>query len=340
MARAAAALERLSEVVTERRAEARAGAAEAARVAVLIPCYNEETAAPLVVKAFREALPDATVYVYDNNSTDRTSEVAAEAGAVVRRARRQGKGNVVRQMFSDVEADIYVLVDGDATYDAAAAPRLIGYLVHNELDMVCGARVTTEQAAYRLGHRLGNRVLTGLVREVFGREFKDMLTGYRVFSRRFVKSFPAASSGFETETELTVHALQMRLPTEEYETVYRARPEGSTSKLNSIRDGIRILRMIGLLVREERPLQFFGAIAAVAVLLAGLLAWPVAAEYFQTGLVPRFPTLIVAVALGVTGLLSLACGLILDTVSRARLEQRRLAYLGVSGPGALKLKTP
>ncbi|QUD88489.1 glycosyltransferase [Phenylobacterium montanum] len=307
-----------------------------AEVAVIIPCYNEETAIGGVVSAFRAALPAATVYVYDNNSADRTRQVARDAGALVRRAPLQGKGNVVRQMFSDVEADIYVMVDGDGTYEAAAAPRLIEALIEEGCDMVTGARISQAQEAYRPGHVLGNRLLTGLVRHAFGCRVRDMLSGYRVFSRRFVKSFPAASARFEIEAELTVHALQMRLPTREVDTAYGARPDGSTSKLSTIRDGLRILRMIGLLLREERPLQFFGACSAVSFLLAGAMGLPVIAEFWRTGLVLRFPTLIVAVGLGVTGLLSLACGLILDTVARARLEQRRFAYL--SAPGAIHLR--
>ena len=310
--------------------------APAPRVAVLIPCYNEEAAIGQVVRDFRAALPHAAVFVYDNNSSDRTRARAREAGATVRGAPLQGKGEVVRLMFSDVDADVYVLVDGDGTYQADAAPKLIEALIEDGLDMVTGARVASERAAYRQGHRWGNRMLTGLVRQVFGRRFNDMLSGYRVFSRRFVKSFPASSTGFEIETELTVHALQMRLPAREMDTAYGARAEGSLSKLSTIRDGVRILRMVGLLLREERPLQFFGAVAAAAFALAALLVAPVLAEYFGTGLVPRFPTLVVAVGLGVTGLLSLACGLILDSVARGRLEQRRFAYLSIPGPGVLR----
>lgn len=320
-------------------AEARKAQAESAaviRTAVLIPCFNEETAIAQVVADFRAALPDAAIYVYDNNSTDRTRQAAREAGAIVRTAALQGKGNVMRLMFSDVDADVYLLVDGDGTYEAAAAPRLVAALVEEGLDMVTGARVSDVKAAYRPGHRIGNRALTGIVRAVFGRRFSDMLSGYRVFSRRFVKSFPASSARFEVETELTVHALQMRLPAREIDTVYGARAEGSESKLHTIRDGIRILRMIGLLLREERPLQFFGGCAAAAFLLAGAMNLPVVLDYMATGLVPRFPTLIVGVGLGVTGLLSLACGLILDCVARGRLEQRRFAYLAQPGPGALR----
>jgi glycosyltransferase involved in cell wall biosynthesis len=298
-------------------------------IAVLIPCYNEEAAIGQVVAGFRAALPAASIYVYDNNSKDRTGEVARAAGAVVRTERLQGKGNVVRRMFADIEADFYVMVDGDATYEAAAAPRLIELMIAEKLDMVNGARVSTHEEAYRAGHKFGNVMLTGIVRAVFGRQFKDMLSGYRVFSRRFVKSFPAASKGFEIETELTVHALQSRLPCAEADTAYGARPEGSTSKLSTFRDGARILRMIGLLIREERPLQFFGAACIALLTLAGVLFVPVLLDFFRTGLVEKLPTLVVSVLFAVSGLLSLACGLILDSVSRARLEARRLAYLSI-----------
>ena len=304
-------------------------------IAVLVPCHNEEATVAKVVADFARALPDAAVWVFDNNSTDGTARAAQTAGALVRRAPLQGKGNVVRRMFADVEADIYLLVDGDDTYDAAAAPALVRRLVDEGLDMVCGARVSSQAKAFRAGHQIGNRALSGVVRLIFGRQFRDMLTGYRVFSRRFVKSFPAHSTGFEIETELTVHTLQMRLPAAEVETAYGTRPDGSSSKLDTVRDGWRILRMIGLLVREERPLQFFGVAGLAAAALAGLLVAPVMIHYLHTGLVPRFPSLIVAVGLAVVALLCFACGLVLDTVSRARLEQRRLAYLALSGPAAL-----
>lgn len=303
-------------------------------VAVLVPCFNEETTVGQVVRDFRAALPGAVVYVYDNNSRDRTAEVAREAGAVVRRAPLQGKGNVVRTMFSDVDADAYVLVDGDGTYEAAASPAMVRALISEGFDMVSGARESEAVEAYRRGHRFGNWLLTTLVREIFGRRFQDMLTGYRVFSRRFVKSFPATSTGFEIETELTIHALQLRLPSDEVDTAYGARPEGSCSKLNTIRDGLRILRLIGLVVREERPLQFFGAAGSLMLLFAGVLATPVLLEYFETGLVRRFPTLVVAVGATATAIVSFACGLILDSVARGRLELRRLAYLAIPGPRA------
>jgi glycosyltransferase involved in cell wall biosynthesis len=300
---------------------------------VLVPCHNEVATICQVVADFARVLPGAEIWVFDNNSTDGTGEAAKGAGAQVRHAPLRGKGNVVRRMFADIEADIYLLVDGDGTYDAAVAPMMARRLLEEGLDMVSAARASSDVNAFRAGHRFGNSALTGIVQLVFGRQFKDMLTGYRAFSRRFVKSFPAHSHGFEIETELTVHTLQMRLPAVEVEAAYGARPDGSESKLSTIRDGIRILRMIGLMVREERPLQFFGAAGGLAALIAVLLAAPVALDYLRTGLVPRFPTLIVAVGLAVVALLSFACGLILDSVSRARLEQRRLAYLALPGPG-------
>lgn len=288
-----------------------------------------------VIDGFRAQVPGARIYVYDNNSTDGTFAAAERAGAMVRRAPLQGKGNVVRRMFSDIEADVYLLVDGDGTYDPSAAPALVRKLLDEDLDMVCGVRVTEEVEAYRSGHRFGNAMLTGLVREIFGRQFTDMLTGYRAFSRRFVKSFPAHSAGFEIETELTVHALQMRLPTGEIETAYGARPEGSASKLNTIRDGFRILGMIGLLVREERPLQFFSAFALICFLFAVALGLPPVFDFFRLGQVPRYPSLIVAVGFGTVAIVSFACGVILDTVARTRLEQRHLAYLSTPGTEAL-----
>jgi glycosyltransferase involved in cell wall biosynthesis len=306
------------------------------RVAVLIPCYNEAVAIPSVVKGFRAALPGAAIYVYDNNSKDGTAEAARRAGAIVRCERLQGKGQVIRRMFADVTADAYVLVDGDATYDPASATTMVRLLLDERLDMVNGARVTEIEAAYRPGHRLGNRVLSGMVAWVFGSRISDMLSGYRVFSRRFVKSFPALASGFETETELTVHALELRMPIGEVPTPYKDRPEGSASKLRTYNDGLRILRTIVLLVKEERPLQFFG-LAALALLLLGLgLAVPVVADYARTGLVPRLPTAVLSTGLVLLAMLSLTCGLILDSVARGRKELKRMAYLqypAASWPG-------
>jgi glycosyltransferase involved in cell wall biosynthesis len=299
------------------------------RIAVMIPCYNEEVAIRTVVQDFRAALPDATVYVYDNNSRDNTIQAARAAGAIVRTERLQGKGNVIRRMFADVEADAYVLVDGDATYHAPSAPEMVRLLLDEGLDMVNGTRVTDAAAAYRPGHRFGNQLLTGIVRTIFGDRVSDMLSGYRVFSRRFVKSFPALSSGFETETEFTVHALELAMPIGEVETPYRERPPGSQSKLNTYRDGFRILGTIIRLVKEERPLQFFTASGAVLLLLALLIALPIIAEYAHTGLVPRFPTAVLATGIVLLAFMSFAGGLVLDSVSRGRTEVKRLAYLAV-----------
>jgi glycosyltransferase involved in cell wall biosynthesis len=304
------------------------------RIAVLVPCYNEEVAIPKVIADFRACLPGATIYVYDNNSRDRTMEVAREAGAVVRRETLQGKGNVVRRMFADIDADIYVLVDGDDTYDAASAPTLVAKLVDEQLDMVIGVRRDTAQEAYRRGHRLGNAVLTGIVRRIFGDRMSDMLSGYRVFSRRFVKSFPALSAGFETETEFTIHALDLAMPLGEVETPYKERPAGSTSKLRTYADGIRILRAILVLVKEERPLPFFSIVAAMLMLLSLILIAPVLMTYLETGLVPRLPTAVLATGMALLSCLSVVCGLILDSVARGRKEAKRLAYLAVPGIAA------
>ena len=296
-------------------------------IAVLIPCHNEQAAIAKVVADFQRALPTATVFVYDNNSTDNTAMVARAAGAVVRYESRKGKGNAVRRMFSDIEADVYVMVDGDDTYDAEAAPRLVDMLIDERLDMVNGQRVTDVEAAYRPGHRLGNKVLTGLVGLCFGREFSDILSGYRVFSRRFVKSFPALSRGFEIETELTVHALELRLPIAEVAIAYKDRPEGSVSKLRTYVDGFRILTTIVNLAKGERPLLFFSLIWGALASLSILLAAPLFPTWFQTGIVPRFPTAILSTGLMLLAFLSLACGLILDTVTHGRREVKRLAYL-------------
>jgi len=298
-------------------------------VAVLIPCLNEEAAIGRVVADFRRALPNAVIFVYDNGSTDRTVEVAQAAGAVVRSEHLRGKGNVMRRMFADIEADVYVLVDGDDTYDAASAPMLIDRLLADSLDMINAAREEKSELAYRRGHRFGNRMLTGLVAYFFGERFSDMLSGYRVFSRRFVKSFPALASGFEIETELTVHALQLRLPIAEVPTPYRERPPASSSKLRTIPDGIRIMHLITRLIREERPLEFFSAVAVALALASLLLAAPVVLEYLDTGLVPRLPTAVLALGLMLLSFLSVACGLILATVTRGRIEAKRLQYLNI-----------
>jgi glycosyltransferase involved in cell wall biosynthesis len=303
------------------------------RIAVLVPCYNEETAIGRVVDAFRSALPEATIYVYDNNSKDRTVDNARAAGAVVRRETSQGKGNVVRRMFADIEADIYVLVDGDATYDAPSVRTMIRQLLHDRLDMVVACRVDQEQAAYRRGHRTGNRILTGFVAMVFGREVSDMLSGYRVFSRRFVKSFPVLSGGFEIETELTVHALELDFPVGELQTPYYSRPQGSASKLNTWRDGFRILATIIKLYRSERPLPFFSGVGAFLALVSIGLAVPILTTYLQTGTVPRFPTAILSTGLMLLAFLSVTSGLVLDTVTRGRRELKLLAYLAQRAPG-------
>ncbi len=302
---------------------------EALRTAVLIPCYNEEAAITTVVNDFRRVLPDAQIFVYDNNSKDKTMEVARAAGAIVRSEPLQGKGNVVRRMFADIEADIYVLVDGDATYDAASAPAMIKKLLDNQLDMVNGARVTEIQEAYRAGHRFGNWMLTSMVAWIFGNRFTDMLSGYRVFSRRYVKSFPALAAGFETETELTVHALELRMPTDEVATPYKDRPVGSVSKLSTYRDGFRILWTILVLVKEEKPMQFFSLICAVLGMGSIGLMIPILNEFFETGLVPRLPTAILSMGLMILASLSFACGLILDTVTRGRCEMKRMRYLNI-----------
>ncbi|HXO71854.1 MAG TPA: glycosyltransferase family 2 protein [Bradyrhizobium sp.] len=297
------------------------------RIAVLVPCFNEEAAVATVVADFRNALPSAEIYVYDNNSSDRTKAIAVEAGAQVRSERRQGKGHVVRRMFADIDADIYVLVDGDATYDAASAPRMIERLVADHLDMVVGLRVDQAEAAYRRGHRAGNWMLTRFLSSVFRQEFKDILSGYRVFSRRFVKTFPVLSDGFEIETELSVHALELALPVAEIETPYYARPQGSFSKLNTWRDGFRILGTIVKLYRSEKPLRFFTAIGCCLALVSVGLAIPVIVTYLEQGLVPRLPTAVLSMGLMILAVLSVSSGLVLDTVTRGRREMKLLAYL-------------
>lgn len=310
------------------------------KVAVLIPCLNEAAGIATVVQGFRDALPDATVYVYDNASTDDTGAVAQRAGAQVRREPMRGKGNVVRRMFADVEADVYVMADGDGTYDAASAPKMVAMLCEQHLDMICGKRVDTEQEAYRHGHRFGNRVLTGLVANLFGDSVTDILSGYRVMSRRFVKSFPALSKGFEIETELTVHALDLRVPIAEVATPYGARAQGSASKLNTWRDGWRILRTIAKLVKEERPFAFFFSGGAVLALLSVALATPVVIQFLETGLVERIPTAVLATGVMLVAVMSFVCGLILDTVTRGRRELKRMHYLLHSSQVAGRLRKP
>ena len=308
-------------------------ATQQTRIAVLLPCYNEEAAIGATVEGFRQALPGATIYVYDNNSRDRTREVAAAAGAVVRTETQQGKGCVVRRMFADIEADVYLMADGDLTYDPASAHQMVELLTSEQFDMVVGTRKHDATEAYRGGHVLGNRLFTRLLAGLFGRSFTDIFSGYRAFSRRFVKSFPVLSQGFEIETEMSVHALELRMPVGELETRYLARPEGSHSKLSTFRDGWRILKAIVTLYRTERPVLFFGGIALLLLIAAVILAVPLVFTYLETGLVPRFPTAILVTGMTIVAVLSFFAGLILDTVTRGRREMRRLAYLALPAPG-------
>jgi glycosyltransferase involved in cell wall biosynthesis len=310
---------------------------EPARIAVIVPCYNEEAAIGSVVRDFRTALPGATVYVYDNASSDHTAARARDAGAIVRNETRRGKGNVVRRMFADVEADVYILVDGDDTYDATAAPALVATLIEGGYDIVSGRRIQVAEAAYRAGHVLGNRMLTGLTGLMFHVKLADLLTGYRVMSRRFVKSFPFTAEGFGIETELTVHAVRLLMPMIEIDTRYKERPVGSVSKLNTWGDGFRILFTIVSLVREERPFVFFTSIFAVLALISLIVGTPVVLDYFHTGLVPRLPSAVLSTGMMLLAFLSLASGLILDTVTRGRWEEKRMAYLGIPGPQGLKV---
>ena len=309
-------------------------------IAVVIPCLNEEVAIASVINDFSAALPSARIYVYDNASTDNTMEVAGKAGAIVRSEPARGKGNVVRRMFSDIDADIFVLVDGDSTYPADQAPKMIAALIDGQMDMISGARMPEQKGAYRPGHQFGNFFITFLVGMMFGQRFSDILSGYRVLSRRFVKSFPALSKGFEIETEITVHALEMRLPSAELEIPYFERPEGSSSKLRTVRHGIAIVKTIFVLIKEERPLEFFCILFALFELAAIVLVWPVVMEYLETGLVPRVPTAILSTGLALLGFLSLACGLILDTVTHSRQEIKRLHYLALPGLPARSTEQP
>jgi glycosyltransferase involved in cell wall biosynthesis len=307
------------------------------RIAVLLPCFNEEAAIAATVKGFRAALPTAGIYVYDNNSRDRTREIAAAGGAIVRTERQQGKGHVVRRMFADVDADVYVMADGDLTYDPNSAQAMVDLLLAEQLDMVVGTRKHQGKDAYRGGHVLGNKLFTGILARLFGRSFSDIFSGYRVFSRRFVKSFPVLSSGFEIETEMSVHALELRMPVGEVETVYGSRPEGSESKLSTVGDGWRILKTIATLYRIERPVLFFGSIGGVLLVAALLLSIPLILTYLDTGLVPRVPTAILITGMTIVAVLCFFAGLILDTVTRGRREMRRLAYLALPAPGNAKL---
>lgn len=302
------------------------------KIALVVPCYNEEVAIPMVIRDFRQALPEMDIYVFNNNSADKTRDVSLKLGVTVIDVKLPGKGNVVRRMFADVEADIYVMVDGDATYDAASVHELIDKVIDEGADMVVGCREVTEEisrAAYRNGHQLGNKMLTGSVQKIFGGQFTDMLSGYRAFSRRYAKSFPAISQGFEIETELTVHALELRMPYAEVATPYGSRPEGSSSKLSTYRDGWRILKTIIKLYVHERPMQFYGASALLLALLSLLLALPLLLTYLQTGQVPRFPTAILSASIMICALLSGVTGLILDNVTKGRHESKRLSYLAI-----------
>ena len=305
-------------------------------IAILIPCYNEEQTIHKVVSDFQYYLPKAEVYVFDNNSSDATSVIAEKAGAIVRIERTQGKGNVIRRMFADIEAEVFVLVDGDATYDASRAPDMIRILLDESLDMVTGTRIGQESAAFRRGHRFGNKLLTSLVSAMFGKAVGDMLSGYRVLSRRYVKSFPAMSRGFETETELTVHALELRMPIAEVQTSYSSRPDGSTSKLSTYKDGMRILRMIGRLVKDERPFQFFGCISLVLLVIALSFGTSILLEFIRTGLVPRLPSAVLATGLVLLSFLSLSSGVVLESVGLSRREVRRFAYLSQAAPLAVR----
>jgi glycosyltransferase involved in cell wall biosynthesis len=302
------------------------------RVAVLLPCYNEEAAIAETIAGFRAALPAATIHVYDNNSSDRTVEIARASGAIVCTERQQGKGNVVRRMFADVDADVYIMADGDLTYDPKAAPAMVAMLLDERLDMVVGTRQHEVTDAYRGGHVLGNKLFTGLLSRLFGRSFSDIFSGYRIFSRRFVKSFPVLSAGFEIETEISVHALELKMPVGEVATAYGARPEGSASKLSTYRDGWRILKTIGTLYRVERPVLFYGSVGALILAVALLLTVPLVLTYLDTGLVPRFPTAILITGMAIIAVLCFFAGLILDTVTRGRREMRRLFYLAQPAP--------
>ena len=303
---------------------------EKLKVAVLIPCYNEELTITKVIKDFKEVLPDADFYVYDNNSTDETMLRAREAGAIVRQETLQGKGNVVRRMFRDIEADLYVMVDGDDTYDASKAPEMVRTAIASSVDLVNGIRISDNaENAYRPGHEFGNHLLTSAVSILFGNRIMDMLSGYKVLSKRFVKSFPAHSAGFEVETELTVHALVLSMSIAHVSGKYKGRPEGSMSKLRTYSDGMKILKLIIVLYKQERPLFFFSVIGSFFALLALGLGIPIVVDYIQTGLVPRLPTAILSMGIMSTSFLSFTSGLILDTVTRGRREARILQYLAI-----------
>ncbi|WP_158783504.1 glycosyltransferase family 2 protein [Pantoea sp. BAV 3049] len=298
------------------------------KIALVVPCYNEEMSIATVISQFRESIPEADIYVFDNNSKDKTALIAKEHNVHVHTVSLKGKGNVVRRMFSDVEADVYIMVDGDATYDASAAKKMVDKLIDDKLDMVVGCRQENgDEGTYRQGHRFGNKMLTGTVTTIFKGEFSDMLSGYRVFSRRYVKSFPCLSRGFEIETELTIHALELRMRYGEVQTSYGERPEGSTSKLSTYKDGIKILKTIIKLYMSERPFYFFLILSILFVFLSIILGFPILAEFEETGLVPRFPTAILASAIMTIGIISFVCGIILESVTMGRREMKALFYL-------------
>ena len=297
------------------------------KIAVLIPCFNEEATIKDVIYEFKDALPEATIYVYDNNSSDETSKVAKEAGAEVSYESRQGKGFVLQRMFADIEAEVYLLVDGDLTYDPSVARKLVQSVLEQSYDMAVGARKEVESSAYRVGHKFGNKFLTNSVNSIFGKSITDMLSGYRALSRRFVKSFPLQSSGFEIETEITIHALELNMKIIEIESVYRSRPEGSESKLNTYSDGLKIIIFIINLIRQEKPLTFFLLISSFLAIISIILFIPVFSEFLETDLVPRLPTAILSMGIMILSIISLACGLILDTVTRGRKELKKLTYL-------------
>lgn len=302
------------------------------KIALIVPCYNEEVTIYEVITRFKATMPEIEAYVFDNNSKDRTTEEALRAGATVIQVKHKGKGNVVRRMFADVDADIYVMVDGDNTYEAEAVRKLVDKLIDDKLDMVVGCREVTPEIAelaYRSGHQWGNKMLTGTVMKIFGGQFTDMLSGYRVFSRRYAKSFPALAQGFETETELTVHALELRMPYGEVTTKYSERPAGSESKLSTYKDGFRILNMIIRLFMREKPIIFFGLIGSLFALFSILLGIPVITEFLQTGLVPRLPTAVLSSSLMMIAIACLFAGLVLDGITISRQETKRLFYLNI-----------
>lgn len=295
-------------------------------IAVLVPCMNEALTIAQVIKDFKKSLPDATIYVYDNNSTDDTAKVAGKAGAVVREEKRPGKGNVVRRMFSEIDADIYVMIDGDDTYDAKNAQRIVDELISTGSDMVVGAREGALQKHQRAGHATGNKIFNIIYTTLFGREFTDIFSGYRAFTKRFVKSFPALSAGFEIETELSVHASQLRLPVSEISFPYSDRPEGSESKLSTFRDGIKIMKTIIVLLKEYKPLYFFGVIGLLGAILSMLMAIPIFVEFTKTGTVTAVPTAMLVTGIMIVSMLTVTAGVILDSIRRFRAEVKRLFY--------------